>query len=227
MILYLHQKHGSAGLKRLIDALASGKRTDQALKAAAGMSQPRLLAQWKAHLRSLRLRPIPVFTPLVRRFKKSPASASAASSGRAVQPKRTPFGRYRRLGGILRAHGRTAAATKAYAKALGFVKGADGRTANTLARLLHKLGRSAEADQVIRRALPYAGEMAALHVVAARVAQQQNDARRAEAHLWLANGIDPFDPEIHQRLATLLDERGDAAGAKRERQVTGQLRAQP
>jgi Flp pilus assembly protein TadD len=103
------------------------------------------------------------------------------------------------------------------------VRGADADTANTLARVLLRLRRRPEAAKVIARALPYGDHVAALHVVAARVAEDLGDHAGAEKHLLRANQIDPFDPEVHCRLARLLTKRG-APEAARETRVCQRLK---
>lgn len=214
MILQLHAAHGSQGLRHLIDRLAAGQRIDAALKAITGLRLAGFVARWKATVIAQRLQPVPSFEPRTRHYKK----------GSLARPqKRTPFARFARLGAILRARARYAAAAVEYRKALDLVAGADADTANTLARVLLRLRRQSEAAQVVARALPYGDHMAALHVVAARAAEALGRPREAERHLTRANHIDPFDPEIHCSLARLLALRA-APETAQEMQVCQQLK---
>ncbi len=209
MILQLHAAHASAGLRRLVEGLASGLSIDAALRRVTGKSLVQFVARWKATLVAQRLQPVPAFAPRARRFKKDAV---------AQKRKRTPFERFRRLGAILRARARFGAAAVEYGKALDRVGGADADTANILGRVLLRLNRPKEAAKVIGRALPYGDHMAALHVVAARAAERLGNHAAAEKHLQRANHIDPFDPEIHCGLARLLVGRA-APEALHETQV--------
>lgn len=214
MILQLHRAHGTSGLRRLVEGLAAGLGIDLALRAVTGGNLVGLVAKWKLALVAQRLKPVPAYEPKTRTFKKGPG---------AKLRKRSPFERFRRLGAILRGRARYGAAAVEYHKALSLVHGADAGTANTLARVLLRLGRRAEAAKVIARALPFGDHVAALHVVAARAAEGLGKHRRAERHLQRANYIDPFDPEIHCALSRLLTRRG-AANAARETRVCQQLK---
>jgi len=213
MILQLHRAHGSAGLRLLVEGLAAGLGIDLALRGVTGGNLAQFVARWKVRLVAQKLQPVPVYEPQPRQFKQS--------SGTRPH-KRTPFERFRRLGAILRGRARYGAAAVEYRKALAVVNGADADTANTLARVLLRLGKRSEAAQVITRALPYGDQVAALHVVAARAAEGLGKHRRAEEHLWRANYIDPFDPEIHCALSRLLTRRA-APEAARETAVCQQL----
>jgi tetratricopeptide (TPR) repeat protein len=203
MILQLHRAHGSAGLRRLLEGLARGLGVDAALRQVTGVDLRRFVARWETALRARRLKPVPAFNPPELHFKRGPGLRARARP-------RTPFERFRRLGAILRGRARYRAAAVEYRKALAAVDGADADTANTLARILLRLRQPDEAARVVARALPFGDHVAALHVVAARAAEARGQSARAEAHLWRANGIDPFDPEIHCSLSRLLTRRGDA-----------------
>jgi tetratricopeptide (TPR) repeat protein len=216
MILQLHRAHGSAGLRRLLDGLAKGLGVDAALRQVTGVGLRGFVARWETELRAQRLKPVPAFTPPELRFKQGPGQRARARP-------RTPFARFRRLGAILRARARYRAAAVEYRKALAAVDGADADTANTLARVLLRLRQPDEAARVVVRALPFGDHVAALHVVAARAAEARGQAAQAEQHLWRANGIDPFDPEIHCALSRLLTRRG-AVSAPRETLLCAKLR---
>ncbi|MFH2006886.1 MAG: hypothetical protein ABI333_09910 [bacterium] len=213
MVLHLHRRHGVAALRRLLESLAAGDTIDRALRQVTGVALQPFLARWRAALRAQGPKPVPAFSPPERRYKKA--------APRGAGSPRTPFGRYRRLGAILRARGHTGAAVVEYRKALEAVQGTHGETANILARLLLRQGAAGvaaagakEAAQVIDRALPYSSGLAALRVARARAALALGRPRVAERHLWRANGIDPFDAEIHCRLAELLQKRGDGKAAQ-------------
>jgi tetratricopeptide (TPR) repeat protein len=244
MVLYLVERHGQAGLKQILAALSAGADVDAALRRLTGVSLTPFVARWKRALAQQGLEPVQAYEVHGRRYRPArrpgatpapgvgaaPGAGAAPGVGAAPDPSPQPdtalprqgVARYRRLGALLRSRGRLMAASKAYRRALAESDHTDGRVANTLARVLLRRGRAAEAQQVIERVLPYNPERAALYVAAARAAQARQKPALAERMLWAANRIDPFDPEIHCRLAPLLAARQDRR-APQERKACQRL----
>jgi tetratricopeptide (TPR) repeat protein len=217
MVLYLVRHHGQAGLRQVLSWMGKGADLDQALKRLTGTTLLPFVARWKRALAGQGLRRVKAYEVRGRRYRSAPGQRRDAAL-----PRR-PVARYRRLGALFRSRGRLGAATKAYRRALEQSDHTDGRVANTLARVLLHRGRAPQALRVVERVLPYNPERAALFVSAARAAIAQQKPRVAERMLWGANRIDPFDPEIHCRLAPLLAARKDSR-TPRERRLCRRLR---
>ena len=220
MVLYLTKRHGPAGVKRVLAGLASGLTLDQALRVVIGVDVNGFQARWRRWLGRQPLRRVASYDYLGHRYRPAPGKAP-----QGAVPRR-PVARYRRLGAILRSRGRRRAAVVAYERAFRASDHSDGQVANTLARLLVRQGQAARARQVVARALPFNRELAALYVVGARAAEASKRTAEAERMLWGANRLDPFDPEIHCRLATLLAAR-KAPQAGHEQQLCRTLKDDP
>jgi tetratricopeptide (TPR) repeat protein len=221
LVLHLHRKHGGAGLRALISGLAAGRALPDVLKGITGHALPELLTRWRQDLVTQRLRELP---PDPTEGPRHRARAGTAEPSAPVEPDRSPWARQRRLGAILRARGRPAAAVVAYEKALAESQGSDGHVASHLARLHLRLGRPRDALRVVTLAQPFHEDHAALHLVAGQAHAGLGAAAAAVAELERANGIDPFDPEIHCRLETLYEQLGRAAEARREQEACARLK---
>lgn len=211
MVLHLVSRHGREGLRALVGHLAAGRTTDEALRRVAGVDLAGLTARWKRELARARLARVPGYDYLGRSFS---APGGAAREPAAVP--RGPVARYRRLGALLKARGRLQAARHAYARSFTASGESHGRVANSLGRLLLELKEPAEAARVAARALRFNEELAALHIVRARAAEATRRPAEAEAALFAANAVDPFDPEIHCRLARLLAARRAPEAAREQ-----------
>lgn len=213
MVLFLVRGRGQQGLRTLIARLASGQSVDAALQAAAGETLRGFVASWRRALGQRTLRRLKGVRFSGPRYR-SPTVASGSAAGKpggapggVGRPDRAvPAGavaRHRRLGALLRSRGRVRAAVREYRRSFRASGGAAGQVGNTLGRLLLRLGRARGALRVARAALRVHPEMASLHVVVARAATRLGLRLQAVRALFRANAIDPFDPEVHCRLAAL------------------------
>jgi tetratricopeptide (TPR) repeat protein len=213
-IEYLVQQKGSAILPRVLELVAKGKKADQAVAEALGVPFDRFLADWRKHMAS---RPLPrggehELTKL--RFRDDPKGGNPWSEWAEIPDEKARG--FARLGEIMRARGKWAAARIEYGKAVARVGARVPILANQYALAAMMSGANEEAEKVLVEALDWNPDYAALHVRLARILLGREEWQKAKDHLLAANRQDPFDPEIHASLAKALEELGDAGGASRE-----------
>jgi tetratricopeptide (TPR) repeat protein len=208
-------------LGRILDLLAEGRSTEAAVAEALGEPFPRFLADWKRHMAS---RPLPrggehALKKL--RFKDDPKAAGPYAEWSEIPDEKARG--FARLGEILRARGRWAAARIEYGKAVQRVGPRVAVLSNQYALAAMMSGASAEAERALGEAIEWNPDYAALHVRLARILLDRGEAAPARDHLLAANRQDPFDPEIHAGLAKALALLNDPGGSSRETRFAGIL----
>jgi uncharacterized protein HemY len=123
---------------------------------------------------------------------------------------------FARLGEMMRARGRWAAARVEYGKAYDRVGARIPILSDQYALAALQSGADALAEKVLAEAISWNPDYPALHVHLARLLSRREEWARVRDHLLLANRHDPFDPEIHAGLAKALAALGDPGGASRE-----------
>jgi tetratricopeptide (TPR) repeat protein len=211
---YLVQHRGPAVLPRILELLAAGHPTEQAVSAALGAPFPRFLAEWRRYMAS---RPLPRGGDHALRrlhFRDDPKAAGGYAEWAEIPDERARG--YARLGEILRARGRWTAARIEYGKALQRVGPRVAILSNQYALAAMMSGATADAERALGEALDWNPDAAALHVRLGRILVDRKEFAPAREHLLAANRQDPFDPEIHAGLARALEGLGDPGGASRE-----------
>jgi tetratricopeptide (TPR) repeat protein len=205
---------GPKALPRILDLVASGKDAGEAVSMAVGVPFDRFLTDWKQYMAT---RPLPRGSDLhLRRlrFKDDPKQR-----GNWVEWAEIPDERARgfaRLGELLRARGRLAAARVEYGKAYDRVGPKIAILADQYALTAMMSGAEPLAEKVLGDAIGWNPDYAALHVHLARLLVKRQDFAAARDHLVAANRHDPFDPEIHAGLSRAFAALGDPGGASRE-----------
>jgi len=215
---YLVQQKGPAVLPRILDLLADGEPTEQAVSDALGAPFPRFLAEWRRYMAS---RPLPRGGEHALKhlhFRDDPKSAGSYAEWAAIPDERARG--YARLGELFRARGRWTAARIEYGKAVQRVGARVAILSNQYALAAMMSGATGDAERVLGEALDWNPDSAALHVRLARILVDRKDFAGAREHLLAANRQDPFDPEIHAGLAKALEGLGDPGGASREARFT-------
>jgi tetratricopeptide (TPR) repeat protein len=206
---YLHEKDGWPGVRALIKRFADGKPFDD----RNGMAE--LEATWRTWLRGKKLRMHPGLLPAEAelRFKKGagkPTEASEDDSARIGEERARKFAR---LGGMLRARHRLAAAATEYEKAQAIVGAGNPAVANKLARTYLELGDVPHAIAAAEPALELYPDQAAPNATLGEAWLRKGDNKKAAQYLEAALAINPFDPAVHcgleQAWRALKDPRAD------------------
>jgi hypothetical protein len=208
------QQGGAATLPRVLDLLASGKDAKEAVATALGVPFDRFMESWKRHMIE---RPLPRGGEheLKRlRFRDDPKHGGAWSEWEEIQDDQARG--FARVGDLMRARGRWAAARIELGKAYDRVGGRVPILADQYALAAIQSGQDGLAEKVLGDAIVWNPEYPALHVHLARLLVRRQDWQGVRDHLLAANRRDPFDPEIHAGLARALTALGDPTSASRE-----------
>lgn len=200
VVEFLHERDGWAGLRALIKRFSDGKSIGDLEKDWRG---------WLAH-KKLRLHPGLLPSESELRFKKGagkPTEASEDDSARIGEERARKFAR---LGGMLRARRRLAAAATEYEKAQAIVGPGHPAIANKLARTFLELGDPARAIAAAEPALELYPDQAAANATLGEAWLARGDGARAAPYLEAALAINPFDPAVHCGLERVYKQRRDA-----------------
>lgn len=199
VVEYLHQRDGWAGLRALIKRFADGKAIDDFEK------------DWRAWLgqKKLRLHPglLPAESEL--RFKKGAGKPTEASEDDSARIGEERARKLARLGGLLRARHRLAAAASEYEKAQSIVGVGHPSVANKLARTWLELGDPARAIAAAEPALELYPDQAAANATLGEAWLARGDQKKAAAYLEAALAVNPFDPAVHCGLERAWRRLGD------------------
>jgi len=216
MVAYIHTSVGDAGLQRALTSIRDGMGARKAVAQAMDTEWNDLERDWIRHLKSLKLQSKPFAERGQKvRFRKGKGEADNVGVD-VIADKRVR--KYARLAGMLRIHGRTAAAAVEYQKALAAGGADDPLIIAKLSRIYLELGRYREAIALAEPLLAL-NEMDALPpttVGAAKLAL--GDHLGAVAAFDLALRISPFDMRIRCGLAESYEQLKHKA-ASRERQA--------
>jgi tetratricopeptide (TPR) repeat protein len=219
LVGWIHARVGDAGLRKIIEAHATGAATFETIGGVVGLRWPEIESQWKASLRSLDAGGRAGARSI--QFARGGRDADQAGLAEIADPKARQWAR---LGGMLRARGHGAAAVVEYRKAHA-ADPADTLVTGKLARTLVEAG---QLDEAIALATPLLTSepddpVPAITIGAAELARSQPAA--AAAALTQALRVNPFDPTVRCGLAAAYGAMGDAR-ADREQRACAELRAQ-
>jgi Flp pilus assembly protein TadD len=226
MVSYLHEQVGYAGIRQMLALQRDGSEARAAVAEVVGAPWPAVEQRWKRHLRGLDLRPRSELAGRAssRRIRFSRGADGPDDNVGLDEVAHERARKHSRLGGILRAHGRPAAAAIQYEKALALVGPEDPFVAAKLSRTYLELERYEEA---IRLAEPLAGAdendptpATTLGVAYLAIGEVESARRAFEAALR----ISPFDPQVRCGLAAAYEAEGDDR-AERERDACRALRS--
>jgi tetratricopeptide (TPR) repeat protein len=224
MVGYLHGAIGYPGLRQVIDLVRQGKSARRAVAEVHGGSWADVEKGWKKALREAKLERRPELAgkaqgPRVR-LKKGKGDDEAVGLDQVASARAR---KYARLGGILRARGRSDAAALEYEKALAAAP-ADPLIAGKLSRTYLELGRHHEAI-ALAAPLVAADPNDATPATTLGIAQLAlGDAAAAAAAFELALRVSPFDPAVRCGLAEAYGRTARAALAGREEKACALVR---
>ncbi len=225
MVSYLHEQVGYPGIRRILSLQRDGREAREAVAEVVGAPWPAVERRWKNHLRQLDLRPRAELAGRAssRRIRFSKGGEGPDDNVGLSEVDSERARKHSRLGGILRAHGRPAAAAVQYEKALAIVGPSDPFVAAKLSRTYLELDRYAEAIE-LAEPLADADENDPTPATTLGVAYLATDeVASARKAFEAALRISPFDPTVRCGLADAYAAEGDAR-AEREREACQSLR---
>jgi predicted Zn-dependent protease len=208
VVEYLHEKSGWNGVRALIARFRDGKPMEDFESA------------WRSWIKSKKLRTHPGLLPAESelRFKKGAGKPTEASEDDSARIGEERARKLARLGGMLRARHRLAAAATEYEKAQAIVGAGHPSVANKLARTYLELGDATKAIAAAEPALELYPDQAAPNATLGEAWLRKGDNKRAARFLEAALAINPFDPAVHCGLAqayrAIGDSRADAEAGR-------------
>ncbi len=220
---FLHQRRGYEGLQKLVAKLRESKRLtdgDAAVKAVFGKNLAALQDEWRVWLGQKHLRKHGEIDPLAGKLRfrhdKSKGSADDGEEDDSGQVRQDKARRFARLGGLLRARGRTKAAVAEYEKAMALLPAGSMPVAGKLGRSYLELGDADRAIKVTQPAVELYPDLGGPIAVMASAHLAKGNTAEASRYLEMAISLNPFDPQVHCGLAKLYREQKDEAKAARE-----------
>ncbi len=222
---WLMRRGGPPAMLRVLDLLAEGRSTEQAVAQALSVPFDTFLEEWRHWMAT---RPLPEGGDRelrLLRFKGDPRHGGAHSEWADIPDEKARG--FARLGEIFRDRGRWEAARQEYGKAVKRVGGRSAALASKFALASLMSGREGEAAAVLGEAVRLHPGYAALHVNLGRLYLKRQQWQPARDAFLLANRTDPFDPEIHAGLARAFEGLGEKALSEREQRFAGLLSGNP
>ena len=218
---YLVTVAGLAGLRKLLRRLRDGRTDWQALTEVTRLSPARFTRNWKRHLRSRNLRPMPGIVPLRRTFNKRPTREQRLA---AIKQKKARD--FMRLAGMLRAQNLPRAAILEYLKARTLLGQRHDLVANSLARAYLDISSPARAISALLPVLEYYPGLPGPQVTLGIAYLKSGDEQSATRHLQAGLNINPFNPEVHCYLAVALKKKS-ASRARQHAVLCARLSGNP
>jgi tetratricopeptide (TPR) repeat protein len=212
---WLDKKQGMSGIRGVLARLKDGKSDKRAIAEVTGVKWEVAEATWKKWLRGLNLRADPMLggdAGQKIRFKKGEGDDENVGVDRVAETAR----KHARLGGLLRARGRLAAAAAEYEKAVAITGPTDPFLSSKLARTYLELGDPQKAVSVLEAVPDRDPDDEGPEATLGSAYLALGDADKAREHFEIALRVQPFDPAVRCGLADVYRQKGDAALATRE-----------
>jgi tetratricopeptide (TPR) repeat protein len=213
IVAFLEKKVGYAGIREIFGKIREGKSERRAVAEVYGGSWDEVESAWRKHLKTLNLKTDPAYTGQKKlRFQKTESSDENVGVDQISEEKAR---KHARLGGLLRARGRLAAAAIEYERARAaapeqpFV---GAKLARTYLELDDFEKAIAVAEPLVAKDPEDVGARATLGVAYLKT----GSAEKAEVHLTAAVRQSPFDPAVRCGLAEAYGALGRSAEATRE-----------
>ncbi len=208
----LTSKHGEASLRRLVLAMRDGASDQAAVAKITGKSFPRFEREWRNALFGRNLRPLPTHADMKLHFRDTARSEDEleglAENGAAELAAAADR---------LLVKQRYLAAAIEYEKALQKAGGPNPVLSARLASALLRLGHHTRVEAVVTPALEYTRGYGLLYLYRGKARLKSGDAEGARRDLIEAIRQNPFDPEVHDLLASALELLGEKDEAELER----------
>jgi tetratricopeptide (TPR) repeat protein len=241
----LYARSGQAGLTELVAAMAAGMTDEQAVAQAYGKSFRDFEADWrldvakprgKAALRlaqganpaaSKRGPRKLVFKDDVKEKAPGPDGAPPDGGPHGEEPKDPAARKAARLGDLLFARRRWAAAAIEYGRARAQLAEEDPTIARRYAFAELQSGHPQPAEAALRKAAAKAPDDSSVQVLLAEVLLKNGALREAEAALEAVVAVDPFDPRLHAIWREVAVQKKDKPLQEREEQALALLSGRP
>lgn len=239
----LYARSGQAGLTELVAAMASGMTDEQAVAQAYGKSFKEFEADWRADVAKPRgklaakLAQNPaavkkgarklVFKEDVKEKAPGPDGAPPDGGPHGEEPKDPQVRKAARLGDLLFARRRWAAAAIEYGKARAGLAEEDVTLARRFAFAELQSGRTQTAEAALRRAVAKDPGDSSAQVLLAEVLLKNGALDEAEAALEAVVAVDPFDPRLHVIWHEVAVQKKDKPLQQREQQALALLTGRP
>lgn len=211
---YLRTNAGEGAFKRLLDEISNGREATAAFATVLGTTFSQFERDWR---RALRERP-PIDYPEASGYEEKLVFKDDAAGKNDLDDIPQPQARdHINLGQMLQARGRSAAAVVQYRKAVHLMGDTNPILQTRLAESLLATGKAKEAYEAlvpIRQTFP---SYVSTWIQLGRAAYELGHQDDALEYLEEAARINPFNPEVHSRLAMVYEKLGDTKRANRAR----------
>lgn len=202
-IRYLTGKGGYSLLNEILLGIKEGKSVEEAVAASLAISFEDFQREWHAYLRNLRLSEIPGLQVMATKIKEP---GKQEDSPMEIETEETR--RFTMLGDTLREENRTDAAVLEYEKAYKYSGLGSPQVLNKLANSYVFTGRLEEAERLLNDTRGYYPDYVSTYVTLGELHRRKGEFQKAIEDYLEASHINPFNPIVHQRLATLYKEVG-------------------
>ena len=228
----LFQRGGQAALTELVAAMASGMTDEGAVAQAYGKSFREFEADWRAEVAKPRSRAVSqksvrpaaakklVFKEDAKGRTEPPDLQTATPRpGHELEPEDAETKRAIRLGEIFYARRRWASAAHEYGRARARLPRDVPLVSRRYAFSQARLGKYAEAEEALARAVETDPEDEAAQALYGEVLKQQKKFDKAKVALDNGIAVDPFDPELHAIYLSVAKELKDKPLEEREQKA--------
>jgi tetratricopeptide (TPR) repeat protein len=220
-IEFIIAKSGHKGLEEVMKRMASQRERGAAesIKEVMGFSFNEFETKWKEYLASKGLKEVGGVN--VHRYKIKEGKADEERLDMSEIKSMVARNRAH-LGDLLKERGRMEAAVLEYRRALAEIHDSV-PIMSRLSNVLISLGRDEEALEILKRAKELSPDHPSTYTDLGKIYLKLKDFRRAEEAFQASIQINPFDPEVHQGLATVFEMLGDPAAGLKEKEIAKKL----
>jgi tetratricopeptide (TPR) repeat protein len=220
-IEFIIAKNGHKGLEEVMKRMATQRErgAGESIKDVMGLSFNEFETKWKEYLASKGLKEMGGVN--VRRYKIKEGKADEERLDMS-EIKSMVARNKAHLGDLLKERGRMEAAILEYRRALAEIHDSV-PIMNRLSNVLMSLGRDEEALEILKRAQELSPDHPSTYTDLGKIYLRLKDFRRAEEAFQASIQINPFDPEVHQGLATAFEMLGDPAAGLKEKEIAKKL----
>jgi tetratricopeptide (TPR) repeat protein len=212
-IRYIVEKGGYPLLNEILKGIGEGRSVEEAVVAGLGAhaSEMRTASfedfqkEWLSHLCSLGLSKIPGLQVMATKIKDPGKKEDSPMEIEAEETRR-----FAMLGDILSEEDRPDAALFEYEKAYKHAGLGSAQVLNKLANSYLIGGRLEEAERLLNETRGYYPDYVSTYVTLGELHKKKGEFQRAIENYLEASHINPFNPIVHQRLASLYKEVGQA-----------------
>lgn len=230
LIKYFVKKHGQGNLPTVLRIVQTGKPVPKAFETVVKVPFKDFLGAWKNNLLNSGLREFKDIKAPKKVLKGQSLKKSKKQKQRELNfwtrptDKKELGKRYLRLGEMLRAQRRMAAALFEYLKAEKYLKNRDPRLQNKIAISYLKIKQPAKAIPHLLESLKLYPSYVTTFVHLGKAYYASGQLKKARQSFEEVNQINPFHPVGHRYLISIFNKLKDPAGVKREQRIYRLLR---